>query len=170
MNKARAMNMSKRWRKVAALGALWLICGQGAFADNRVSIRGVVLAPPPCVVNAAGTLLVPFGSDLMTTQINGVNYVKAVPYTVTCGPQPTNLMTLRLTGTGSGFDATALGTSKTDLGIRLMVDGVTWPLNTTVNFTHPSLPVVTAVLVKRTGRTLTAGAFSAAATLVVALR
>ena len=170
MNKGAAMNMSIDWRAVTALGSLLLLCGQGALADVSVSIRGVVLMPPPCVINAAGTLNVSFGSELLTTRINGVNYEKAVPYTLTCGQQPTNSMTLELRGTGAGFDAKALGTSKSDLGIRLMVGGEAWPLNTTVNFTHPTLPVVTAVLVKKTGSTLTGGSFAASATLVQALR
>ncbi len=164
------MNMSIHWRAVSALGSLLLLCCQSALADVSVSIKGTVLMPPPCVINAAGTLNVPFGSELLTTRINGVNYEKAVPYTLTCGQQPTNSMTLKLTGTGAGFDSGALGTNKSDLGIRLKVGGVPWPLNTTVNFTHPTLPVVTAVLVKKTGSTLTGGTFSASATLVQALR
>ena len=164
------MNMSKHWRAASALGGLLLICCQGAFGDVSVKIKGVVLMPPPCVVNAGGTLNVPFGTGLLTTHINGVNYSKSVLYTVTCGPQPTNFMSLKLTGTGAGFDSSALGTSKSNLGIRLLVGGVAWPLNTTVNFTYPNLPDVKAVLVKKTGSTLTGGTFSASATLVVALR
>ena len=164
------MDVSKHWRAVSALGGLLLICCQGAFGDVSVKIKGVVLMPPPCVVNAAGTLNIPFGTGLLTTRINGVNYSKPVPYTVTCGPQPTNFMTLKLTGTGAGFDSSALGTSKSNLGIRLLVGGAAWPLNTTVNFTYPNLPNVKAVLVKKTGSTLAGGAFSASATLVVALR
>lgn len=169
-NEAGAMNMTTSWRAISTLGCLLLAFCQGAWGDVSVTIKGVVLMPPPCVVNAGGTLNVPFGTGLLTTKINGVNYSKSVPYTVTCGPQPTNFMTLRLTGTGAGFDSSALGTSKSNLGIRLLVGGVAWPLNTTVNFTYPNLPDVKVVLVKKTGSTLTGGTFSAAATLVVALR
>lgn len=161
--------MSIHWRALTALGGL-LICCQGAVGGNSVNIRGVVLAPPPCVINSGGTLNVPFGSDIRTTDVNGINNRKPVSYTLTCGTQPTNLMTLKLTGTGAGFNSTALRTSKSDLGITLEVGGVAWPLNTAVNFTYPNLPVVTAVLVKRTGSTLTAGSFTAAATLVQSLR
>ena len=162
--------MSKHWLALSALGCLLSICCQVALGDVSVSIKGVVLMPPPCVVNAGGTLNVPFGAGLLTTRINGVNYRKSVPYTVTCGPQPTHFMTLKLTGTGAGFDGSSLRTSKSDLAIRLLVGGVAWPLNTTVNFTYPNLPAVEAVLVKKAGSTLTGGTFSAAATLVVALR
>ena len=164
------MTMSASSRAVLTCGCLLLTLCKGAMADVSVSIRGVVLAPPPCIINGESTLNVPFGDDLMTTRIDGVSYKRVVPYTVTCGPQPTNFMTLKLTGTGAGFDSSALGTSKSNLGIRLLVGGVAWPLNTTVNFTYPNLPDVKAVLVKKTGSTLTGGTFSASATLVVALR
>ena len=164
------MSMSRHWRAVSALSGLLFICCQGAFGDVSVQIRGVVLMPPPCVVNAAGTVNVSFGDSLMTTRIDGINYSKSVPYTVTCGPQPTNLMTLEFRGAGAGFDSASLRTSKSDLGIRFSVGGVTWPLNTAFNFTYPTLPVVRAELVKRTGSTLTGGAFSATAVVVVALR
>ena len=170
MNEGGAMSMSKHWRALSALGGLLAICCQVALGDVSVNIKGVVLMPPPCEVNAGGTLNVPFGTSLLTTWINGVNYSRSVPYTVTCGPQPTNLMTLELQGAGAGFDSTSLRTSKSDLGIRFTVGGVSWPLNRTVNFTYPTLPVVKAELVKRTGSTLTGGSFSAAAILVVALR
>ena len=60
-----------------------------------------------------------------------------------------------------------LVTRKPDLGVKLFVNGYDWPLNTAVDFTYPNFPVVQAVPVKRTGSTLTGGAFDAAATLVV---
>ena len=64
-----------------------------------------------------------------------------------------------------------LRTSKSDLGVKLLLGGVLWPLNSAVNFTYPNLPVMEAVPVKNPGSsTLTGGAFTAAATLVVALQ
>ena len=170
MNERATMSQLKHWRALIAVGGLLSMCCQVAWGDVSVSIKGVVLMPPPCKVNAGGTLNVPFGAGLLTTRINGVNYSQTVAYTVTCGPQPTNFMTLELKGTGAGFNSAFLGTSKSDLGISFTVGGVTWPLNKTVNFTYPALPVVKAYLVKQTGSTLTGGSFSAAATLVVALR
>ena len=153
-----------------AFGSLLLALCQDALADVSISIRGVVLAPPPCIVNGGNTLNVPFGNDLMTNRIDGVNYRKQVPYTVTCGPQPTNSMTVKLEGAGAGFDSAVLNTSKSDLGIKLLLNGANWPLNQSANFTYPTMPRMEAVLVKKTGSALAGGAFSAAATLVVALQ
>jgi type 1 fimbria pilin len=157
-------------RLAIAFGAALLPLCEGVMAQVSVSIRGVILAPPPCVINAGSTLNVPFGDDLMTTRIDGVNYRRSVPYTLTCGPQPSNNMKITLQGTGAGFGSAYLGTSKSDLGIKLLLNGAAWPLNNAVNFTYPTLPVIEAVPVKNPGSTLTGGAFSASATLVVALQ
>ena len=157
-------------RLAIAFGAALLPLCEGVMAQVSVSIRGVILAPPPCVIDAGSTLNVPFGDDLMTTRIDGVNYRRSVPYTLTCGPQPSNNMKITLQGTGAGFGSAYLGTSKSDLGIKLLLNGAAWPLNNAVNFTYPTLPVIEAVPVKNPGSTLTGGAFSASATLVVALQ
>ncbi|ASC85888.1 fimbrial protein [Pseudomonas fragi] len=159
-----------RARLAIACGAALLPLCEGVMAQVTVSIRGVIVAPPPCVINAGSTLNVPFGDDLMTTRIDGVNYRRGVPYTLTCGPQPSNNMKITLQGTGAGFGSAYLGTSKSDLGIKLLLNGAAWPLNNAVNFTYPTLPVIEAVPVKNPGSTLTGGAFSASATLVVALQ
>ena len=164
------MSKSIHWRAVTALGSLLLICCQGAYGVNNISISGTVLLPPPCVVNPTGTVTVAFGNDLEASKINGINYSRPVSYTVICGPQSTTSMTLKFTGAGATFDGMVLATNKDDLGIRLKQGGSNWNRNATVNFTYPNYPVVTAVLVKRAGSTLTEGTFSAVATLVAELR
>ena len=147
-------------------GLLWAF-SQGVQAETSLTIRAVIIAPPPCVINGGSTLDVPFGNDLLTSRVDGVNYRRAVPYTVTCDSPFNNAMTLELKGTGASFDSKVLLTRKPDLGVKLFVNGADWPLNTAVNFTHPNFPAVQAVPVKRAGSQLTGGAFDAAATLVV---
>ncbi|MGE1155923.1 fimbrial protein [Pseudomonas kitaguniensis] len=154
-------------RGLLVAGALLWAVSQDVQAETSLTIRAVIIAPPPCVINAGSTLDVPFGNDLLTTRIDGVNYRRDVPYTVTCDSPFNNAMKLELKGTGAAFDGRVLVTRKADLGVKLFVNGADWPLNTPVNFTHPNFPVVHAVPVKRAGSTLTAGAFDAAATLVI---
>lgn len=149
---------------------LLLAISEAALAQVSLAIRGVIIAPPTCIINGGNTLNVPFGNALMTTRIDGVNYRRQVPYTVTCTGLPSNGMTLKLQGTGAGFDSTSLSTNNADLGIKLFINGALWPLNNTVNFTYPTLPRMEAVPVKRIGSVLSAGAFSASATVVVALQ
>ncbi|MCS3512213.1 MULTISPECIES: fimbrial protein [Pseudomonas] len=147
-------------------GLLWAV-SQGVQADTSLIIRAVIIAPPPCVINGGSTLNVPFGNDLLTSRVDGVNYRRNVPYTVTCDAPFSNAMKLELRGTGASFDGRVLSTRNPDLGVKLFVNGTDWPLNAAVNFTHPNFPVVQAVPVKRAGSRLAGGAFDAAATLVV---
>lgn len=154
------------WALLIGGGLLWAV-SQGVQADVNLSIRAVIIAPPPCVINNGSTLDVPFGNDLLTSRIDGVNYRRGVPYTVTCDSPFSNALTLELRGTGASFDGRVLLTRKPDLGVKLFINGADWPLNTAVNFTYPNFPVVQAVPVKRAGSTLTGGASDAAATLVV---
>ncbi|MBV4483593.1 fimbrial protein [Pseudomonas khavaziana] len=147
-------------------GLLWA-ASQAVHAETSLTIRAVIIAPPPCVINSGSTLDVPFGNDLLTSRIDGVNYRRGVPYTVTCDAPYSNALTLELKGTGAAFDNRVLVTRKPDLGVKLFVNGADWPLNTAVRFTYPNFPVVQAVPVKRPGSKLTGGAFDATATLVV---
>ncbi|MDQ0741404.1 fimbrial protein [Pseudomonas sp. W4I3] len=151
---------------VIAAGVL-LALSQGVQAATSLTIRAVIIAPPPCVINGGSTLDVPFGNDLLTSRVDGVNYRRDVPYTVTCDAPFSNALTLELKGTAASFDSRALSTRKADLGVRLFVNGADWPVNTMVNFTYPNFPVVQAAPVKRAGSKLTGGAFDATATLVV---
>lgn len=163
--------MAKPACSYAVWACSWLLLAvsQSALAIG-VSIRGVIVAPPTCIINGGSTLNVPFGNDLMTTRVDGVNYRRAVPYTVTCTGLPSNGMTIKLQGSGAGFNSAVLGTNNVNLGIKLFINGVAWSLNNAVNFTYPSLPTMEAVPVKNPVGTLSAGAFSASATLVVALQ
>ncbi|OZY51348.1 fimbrial protein [Pseudomonas lundensis] len=153
---------------VFVFSALLCVVPHLAWADVNVTIRGTVVAPQVCVINGGSTLTVPFGDNLLTTRIDGIEYRRSVPYTVTCTGSPANAMTLTLTGSGASFDAQALATNNPDLGIKLYINGASWPLNTIIKFTYPTLPVMEAVPVKKAGSTLKGGAFSAVATLVVA--
>ena len=97
------MSMPSVSRVLLACGCLLLILCEGARADVSVSIRGVVMAPVPCVVNGGSTLDISFGNEVVTNRVDGLNHRVTVPYTVTCGPQPTNSMTLTLRGVGPGL-------------------------------------------------------------------
>lgn len=162
--------MNQSAKKCVRLICSIVLCmtGQNVQADLSVNIRGTVMALPACVINSGSTLDVPFGDNLITTQIDGVRYRKVVQYTVVCTGGGSDALTLTLTGTGASFDAQSLATNKADLGVRLFSNGAVWPLNTSVKFTYPELPMMEAVPVKRPSSTLVAGAFSASATLVVA--
>lgn len=116
---------------------LWAV-SLGVQAETSLTVRAVIVAPPPCVINGGSTLDVPFGNDLLTSRVDGVNYRRDVPYTVTCGAPFSNAMTLELKGAGAAFDSRVLLTRKPDLGVKLFVNGADWPLNTAVNLRTPT--------------------------------
>lgn len=77
---------------------------RGVPGITYVTIRGNVIAPPPCVINNGNTILVDFG-EVMSTRIDGQRYKQPVNYTAECTKMPTNAMTLAITGNTAGFDA-----------------------------------------------------------------
>jgi len=132
-----------------------------------VKFTGTLVVPPPCVINSNQDISVVFGNELLAGRINGVNYEQPINYVLDCTGATSATLKLQFQGGGAGFDASVLGTSKTDLGLELRSDGTKLPMNTWLNFTDPARPVLTAVPVKATGSTLKGGAFTAATTLLV---
>lgn len=136
-----------------------------------VSISGTVMAPPSCVVNNNTDVSVKFGDDILTTQIDGVAYkLVAVPLSVTCTNLTDTTMSFKIGGTAAAFDSNLLKTSNNDLGIQFKVDGNNIPLGSNNNFIYSAVnpPTISAVLAKNSSATLSAGAFTASATITFA--
>jgi len=142
-------------------------------ADNgtvTVTIKGILLEAPPCVINNNQPIDVNFGDNLNISKIDGSNFIKTVDYSLTCNGNSSNDMTLSIEGNATDFDAAALQTNMGDLGVELQHDGSKVNIGEAMSFTYPTLPVLQAVPVKRTGATLAPGEFSAGATMVVDLQ
>lgn len=135
-----------------------------ACGITYVTIRGNVIAPPPCVINNGNTILVDFG-EVMSTRIDGQRYKQPVNYTAECTKMPTNAMTLAITGNTAGFDAGLLQTEIAGLGVRMLYQGRQLNPGEKVKFTYPVFPALEAVPVRDMTAVLTGGDFSAVATL-----
>lgn len=160
-----------RWRR-DLLCALLLLGGgrdsKAEFVDTMVPITGTIIASAPCKINNEQLIEVNFGNELLTTRIDGVNYRKAINYTLDCREASNNSLRLQIQGTVAAFDAQVLSTAgRSNLGIRVMEGGNVLPVNTWLKFQYPLVPVLSAVPVKQAGSTLAAGSFSAGATLLV---
>ncbi|EQC01643.1 fimbrial protein [Photorhabdus temperata subsp. temperata] len=131
-----------------------------------VNIYGVVIAPPPCVINNGNTIDVDFG-EVMITRIDGVNYMKPVKYTVKCEKMPANAMKMMISGNTASFDRAVLQTNHTGLGIAVIHNGQKLPVNDWMKFTYPDFPELHAVPVKNMTAVLKGGGFGAAATMMV---
>lgn len=169
MTEVTAVRVKKSW-----LAWCWLclfvlsLYALTAVADTAtVTLKVTVVAPPPCIINGDRVIEVDFGSNVLTVEVDGVNYLKAVDYSLDCQGGPSNAMKLQVKGTPTAFDSSALQTNIADLGIQLRVNNVQLAINDWVNFTYPNKPAISVVPVKRPGATLPGGDFSAGATLVV---
>lgn len=139
----------------------------GSGADTTINITGTVIAPLSCVINGNQAIMVDFGNDLVTTRVDGSNYIKTVDYSLTCKNNTSNAIKMKIEGAATAFNNSALQTNQADLGIALRANGQPLPINSWLNFTYPNKPVLQAVPVKRAGGTLRTGDFSVAATLMV---
>ncbi|MCA6222039.1 fimbrial protein [Photorhabdus antumapuensis] len=150
----------------------WAVClgfinvMPGQAADN-MWLHGTLLEAPPCVINDGNMIDVHFGHNVGIHQVDGVNYTQPVNYQLVCEPNISGWrLGLTVIGPQTAFDAAALQTNITNLGIRLLLDGKAFTLNERIPVTSQKQPVIQAVPVKNPGSTLPEGAFEVTATLL----
>ncbi|ELY6210997.1 fimbrial protein [Cronobacter dublinensis] len=151
-------------RIIFLLAALAPLASQ---ADDNMTFHGTLVAPP-CTISQGKAIEVDFGDDLGVNKIDGSNYKQPVNYTVDCetGYSVNNLAVVVDTTHPAAFDSAAVGTDKTGLGIRILVDGAVATFAKRVAVNDPaSPPVIEAVPVQDPAVTLTEGAFEATLTL-----
>lgn len=132
-----------------------------------IVIQGVIIAPPPCVINNGETIEIDFGA-VLTTRIDGVRYRQPVDYQATCENMPHPLLTLSLIGTPSEFNHDYLTTSIDGLAVSFHANGQSLPLGQTLNFTFPDFPKLEATPIKDAAVELPGREFVTSATLEIA--
>ncbi len=148
--------------------ALLALCSIGlcSAVSANLTFSGTLNEPPPCTIDAGNTIEVDFG-DVGTKRVDGVKYRRGLGYTITCGPAtlPWELK-LSVNGTPTPYDASAVQTNVPALGIRVYQNNVPFPLNTRLDITLSSPPVLEVVPIKQPGTTLPPARFAAVATLL----
>ncbi|WP_353631772.1 fimbrial protein [Pseudomonas canadensis] len=148
--------------------ALLALCSIGlcSGASANLTFSGTLNEPPPCTIDAGNTIEVDFG-DVGVKRVDGVKYRRGVAYTISCGPAtlPWELK-LSVNGTPTSYDASAVQTNVPALGIRVYQNNVPFPLNTRLDISLPTPPVLEVVPVKQPGATLVPARFAAVATLL----
>lgn len=145
---------------------LLLVCSHSLYAADNLLFRGTLIEPPACKINDGGVVDVNFGERVGVKKVDGVNYLQAMGYRITCEPGVTGLdMTLTLSGRKTGYDDAALQTNLADLGIRVLQNGQPFTLDKPIGIDPRNPPKLEAVPVKTPGATLTEGPFVATATL-----
>jgi type 1 fimbria pilin len=121
----------------------------------------------PCVINNGEMINVNFGDNLLTTLIDGNEYKKAITYSLDCAQRTNNALKLKISGTASTFNNSALQTNKENIGIKLFSNGQTLPVNQWINFDGNVAPQLSAAPIKLTENPLKGGAFAASATMMI---
>lgn len=152
------------------LGGLWLLGISLAEAApppvSAIINVTVTVVAPACVINDGRPIEVDFGSDVITTRIDGSNYKKTVDYSLSCEGASANVMKMQIKG-GAASGGKWLSTNKTGLAIAFLNQGVSLPVNTWFNFTWPDKPSLQAVPVMTGTKAPAGGDFSAGATMMV---
>lgn len=138
---------------------------------TTVYVTGTLVNVPKCTVNGNNNVDVSFGSDIITYQVNGVNYKKQIPYTLTCTGLTLQGLKITLNGTPASFNNALFKTSNTGLGIRIInaATSAVIPPGGEVKFNYfYAHPVLYAVPVAQNAATLSTGRFDGSATMVIA--
>ncbi|MEG6138960.1 fimbrial protein [Enterobacter kobei] len=135
--------------------------------DQKVNFKGTLVEPPSCIIDSGNDISIDFGDKLSITKIDGINYTKSIPYTLTCPPGvPPLVLMLSVNGISSSFDTNILKTNIPDLGIKFFSDSALLKINNPVTINPTNPPSLKAVPVKKTGTKLPVGDFSATASLI----
>ena len=145
---------------------------QAASTDTKsLIVTANILGGVPCTIDVSKVSPLDLG-EIVTTQVNGIDGKKLIPYEVKC-TTPTNLKMTILTSSaatwyGNGTLTTG-GFNYQNLGIQLLKEGGTAVVfNDAIPFNSSTPPKLYAVPVKRTGSSLSAAVFySASATMRV---
>lgn len=164
----------KRKVRFVIAGGLLVLPMLVSAATSSITIKVTVVAPPPCTINDNKPIEVDFG-DVITTQIDGNNYLMPVNFSVTCTKPYETGINIQVSGNPASFDSKVLGTTINGLGIVLKTDvGIPgkilrFNINEWWSGFYPNNPwKFWAAPVKQSGINLRGGDFTAGATMRVA--
>ncbi|MBN6032026.1 fimbrial protein [Pantoea ananatis] len=136
---------------------------------TTLTVRGILVETPECVVNNQEPIDVDFGEDVVISRINGIDYKKTrIIYSLLCTSLAKQGLKVTISGEPAAFNASLLATSKPALGIQLMHEDATLTPGNSVAFNYHdgTLPELWAVLVVQSNALPTAGTFTGNGTMV----
>lgn len=143
-----------------------LVLGLCNSAMANLMFSGTLIEPPPCTINSGNLIEIDF-QDVGVSKVDGVNYLKPVNYIISCSTDTLpSQMRLTVRGVATPYESSAVQSSVSDLGIRLLQNGTSLPLNTHLIINPLTPPVLEAVPIKRPGVSLAPGGFTSSATLL----
>jgi len=151
---------------------LLLVWGSLAMAAPvSTTLSGtLVVTPPECILNNNQQQVISFG-DILLTRIDGSNYKRTVPLSLTCTSLAKNGLRMTLLGDATTFSSSgALKTSNGKLGVAFYVNNTRQAINQPLDINYSTLPTLEVAPVKDTVASYLdsdGGYFSAQATLKV---
>lgn len=143
-----------------------LVCAEQFNVNVKIKV-----VKPPCTINAGQPIDINFG-DVKTNAIDGYAYQLPVTYSLYCGGAGTTALKMQISGIKSSFNNAAVEVQgRPEMGIQFMHNGTPLEINTWFNFNYSNTamgnPKLYVVPVKKVDSTLTEGAFTATATMLV---
>lgn len=156
---------------LAGLGLLMVWGSQAMAAPLATTLSGtLVVTPPECILNSNQQQSIHFG-DILLTRIDGSNYKRPVPLSLTCSNLVKNGLKMTLQGDATTFNSSgALKTSNGKVGVAFYVNNTRQAINQALNISYTALPTLEVAPVKDAAasyRDTDGGYFSALATLKV---
>lgn len=167
------MNKPSKYKKgvfsfIAPIFILFInLNADAAIFNTNVS---VIVLQQTCnvtsTINPNQPITIDFG-DISVPKINGSEYQREIPFNLICSNSENNpALKLRMTGS-AGTYSNMLGTSRDNLSLIFRFGNNTLNLNSWANFNYNSRPKLTAAPFTTSHSSLTGGAFTASATLVI---
>ncbi|NJQ21813.1 fimbrial protein [Pantoea sp. LS15] len=140
-----------------------------AATTVNVSVKGTLHMPTTCDLGSAA-VQVEF-DDILTDKINGTNYVKPVPITLTCSNRnPLQSVYVRINApAGTAADRIPINGTAKGFELQLKRNNVSQSLNTNIKMDADGDLKLTLTPVNVTAVPYVTGAFTAAATVVVSI-
>ncbi|WP_312847423.1 fimbrial protein [Serratia sp. PL7] len=150
--------------------ALGMTLPQSQAATANLNLTLTIHSPPECTLNNNQQQVVHFG-DILLTRIDGNNYKRPVPLSLTCTNLAKNDLRMTLQGDATTFSSNgALKTSNDKLGVVFYVNNAQQAINQPFAINYTTLPTLEVAPVKDTATSYLdtdGGYFSAFATLKV---
>lgn len=142
---------------------------QAKEAQIATRFTGVLIQAASCSIEGNTTpILVLFGNDVITTRVNGQNYMQNIDYKLKCSSNSSAGMRFQIKGTATQFSGRqVLDAGNNGLGIALYRNGGQMDPNQWYNFNYPNLPRLSAAPIKRNNANLTLGRFAVTSTLII---
>ncbi|MCK7310386.1 fimbrial protein [Enterobacter quasiroggenkampii] len=150
----------------ALLLLAWQVSHQ-ALADTTINFSGTLISAPNCTINGNNKVDVNFGDNIVTRQVDGLNYSQTIGYDLQCASIAVNGLKVSVRGTPAAFGTGLIDAGREGLAIQLWRGSEKLANGEAAAFTWPDKPVLRATPVAQDNTTLTAGTFSSTASLVL---